>query len=376
MPPPMTADLDARKRDHIDLCATGDVAFRQKTTLLDQVELVHDALPELAVDEVDTTCKVLGKRLRAPIVVAAMTGGTERARAINRELAALAERRGYGFGLGSQRAMLDPGAAKDPTYAVRDVAPTTLLLGNLGGVQAAGTPLSAIVDVIARVGADALCVHLNPAMELVQPGGDRDFRGVVDAIERLVGELDVPVVAKETGCGLGPRAVAKLTRAGVRHVDVSGAGGTSWVAVETARAEGAARDLGVALRDWGVPTAASVLACRAARPKLKTIIATGGVATGLDVARAIALGATVAGIARPVLQQLVEGGVDAADRYLTAVELELRSAMLLVGARTLDDLARADVLLGPDLARWAALTAGTVARAGRRSDRRRSQTSR
>jgi isopentenyl-diphosphate delta-isomerase len=189
-------------------------------------------------------------------------------------------------------------------------------------------------------------------MELVQPGGVRDFRGVLGAIERLVAELDVPVVAKETGCGLGPRAVAKLARAGVRHVDVSAAGGTSWVAVETARAEGASRDLGVALRDWGVPTAASVVACRAAEPRLDTIIATGGVATGLDVARALALGATAAGIARPVLQALVEGGEAAAERSLAAVELELRSAMLLVGARTLPDLRASDVVLGPDLSRW------------------------
>lgn len=353
MPRLMSADIDTRKRDHIDLCATGDVAFRQKTTLLEQVELVHDALPELAVDEVDTSCKVLGKRLRAPILVAAMTGGTERARQINRDLAALAERRGYGFGLGSQRAMLDPASAKDETYAVRDVAPTTLLLGNLGGVQAAAADLAAVRDVIARVGADALCVHLNPAMELVQPGGDRDFRGVLPAIERLMGELEVPIVAKETGCGIGRRAATKLARAGVRHVDVSGAGGTSWVAVETARAEGTARSLGLALRDWGVPTAASVMACRSARPRLKTVIATGGVATGLDVARAIALGATVAGIARPVLQQLLEGGVEAADAFLTAVELELRSAMLLVGARNLDDLGACDLVLGPDLLRWA-----------------------
>ncbi len=363
MPRLMSADIDTRKRDHIDLCATGDVAFLQKTTLLEQVELVHDALPELAVDEIDTSCKVLGKRLRAPILVAAMTRGTARAQQINRDLAALAERRGYAFGLGSQRAMLDPAAAKDATYAVRDVAPTTLLLGNLGGVQAAAADLAAVKDVVARVGADALCVHLNPAMELVQPGGDRDFRGVLAAIERLTGELDVPVIAKETGCGIGPRAAAKLARAGVRHVDVSGAGGTSWVAVETARAEGTARSLGLALRDWGVPTAASVMACRAVRPRLKTVIATGGVATGLDIARAIAVGATLGGIARPVLQQLLEGGVEAADAYLTAVELELRSAMLLVGARTLEDLARCDVVLGPALLRWATAPSDASSRA-------------
>ncbi len=346
-------DLDARKRDHIDLCVSGDVGFRHKTTLLEQVELVHDAVPELSLEAVDTRCELLGKTLRAPLIVAAMTGGTPRARDINRELAALAERRGLGFGLGSQRAMLDASAGKDDTYLVRDVAPTTLILGNLGGVQAARASVDAVRDLVRRVGADALCIHLNPAMELVQPGGDRDFVGVLDGIERLRKGLDVPIVAKETGCGMGPRAVAKLVERGVRHVDVSGAGGTSWVAVEAARAEGAARNLGLALREWGVPTAASILACRAARPRLRTILATGGVATGLDVARALALGATAAGIARPVLQALEGGGAAAAERFLEEVESELRSVMLLVGARNLADLRRSDVVLGADLSRWA-----------------------
>ena len=213
--------------------------------------------------------------------------------------------------------------------------------------------VEAVRHLLQRVGADALCVHLNPAMELVQPGGDRDFVGVLDGIDRLRDGLDVPLIAKETGCGMGPRAVAKLVARGVRHVDVSGAGGTSWVAVEAARAEGAARTLGEALREWGVPTAASILACREARPRLKTILATGGVATGLDVARALALGATAAGIARPVLQALQGGGPEAAERFLEDVEQELRSVMLLVGARNLAELGRAEVLLGPDLERWA-----------------------
>jgi len=346
-------DIDSRKHDHIDLCATGDVGFRDKTTLFDQVELVHDSLPELDVDEIDTRRKILGKELRLPIFISAMTGGTARARDINRQLAEIAERRGIGFGLGSQRAMLDPAAAKDETYVVRDVAPTTLILGNLGGVQAMATTTDAARSLVERVGADALCVHLNPAQELVQPGGDRGFKGVLAAIERLVEELGVPVVAKETGCGIGPRAAEKLARIGVRHVDVSGSGGTSWVAVEAARAEGTARALGLALRDWGIPTAASVVFCQNARPRFKTIIATGGVSSGLDVARAIALGATVAGIARPVLQALLEGGPEKADAFLAQVELELKSAMLLAGCKTLYDLEQADLIIGAGLERWA-----------------------
>lgn len=345
--------ISERKADHIELCATGDVGFRAQTTLLEQVELMHDALPELAIEEIDLGVELFGKRLRAPLFVAAMTGGTPRAREINRELAALAEERGYGFGLGSQRAMLDGDRAA--TYEVRDVAPTALVLGNIGAVQAAGMSTKRAHELVTAVGADALCVHMNPAMEIVQPGGDRDFRGALAALERLGDELGVPVIAKETGCGIGPRAAAKLASAGIRHVDVSGAGGTSWVAVEAARAHADARALGEAFRDWGVPTAASILFARAARPRFKTVIATGGIATGLDVARAIALGADASGIARPVLQALLAGGRSEAEALLARVEAELRAAMLLVGARDLESLRGAPKSLRSDLARYAEL---------------------
>jgi isopentenyl-diphosphate delta-isomerase len=348
-------DIEQRKKDHIDLCAKGDVGFKAKTSLLEEVEFVHDALPELHADQIDTSVEILGKKLTAPIVIAAMTGGTEKARAINRELARIADEEGYGFGLGSQRAMLDPAAGRDPTYGVRDVAPKTLVLGNIGGVQARVLPTSALEDLVGRVGADALCVHLNPAMEIVQPGGDRDFEGIVDTLARLAEELTVPVVAKETGCGIGPAAARKILSAGVRHVDTSGAGGTSWVAVEMHRSEGDAKVLGAVLRDWGVPTAASVLSVRAAKPRFKTIIATGGVASGVDVARAIALGADAGGIARPVLQALTDGGPEGARAFLARAKAEIASVMLLTGARKVRDLARAPTLLGPTLTRWSEL---------------------
>jgi isopentenyl-diphosphate delta-isomerase len=348
-------DIEQRKRDHIDLCATGDVGFRAKTTLFEEVEFVHDALPELLVDDVDTRVTLFGKTLSAPIVIAAMTGGTEKARNINRELARIADEEGYGFGLGSQRAMLDSSAGRDPTYGVRDVAPRALVLGNIGGVQARKCSTEALADLAGRVGADALCVHLNPAMEIVQPGGDRDFEGIVETLARLNADLGVPVIAKETGCGIGPAAAKKILKSGVRHVDVSGAGGTSWVAVEMLRAEGTAKHLGTVLRDWGVPTAASVVVTRAARPRFKTIIATGGVSSGVDVARALALGADAAGIARPVLQALTERGVDGARAFLAQVKREIASVMLLTGARTPGDLAKTPLILGPTLEKYAAL---------------------
>lgn len=345
--------IGQRKADHLALCATDDVAFQKTTTLFERVRLVHDSLPELDADAVDTSITLLGKRLRAPLVIAAMTGGTDEAARVNRELAGIAEERGYGFGLGSQRAMH---LRRETTgsYAVRDAAPTALVLGNLGVVQAREMTTADVHALATSVGADALCIHLNPAMELVQSGGDRDFRGCLATIERLVRELPLPVVVKETGCGLSRKVGERLAAVGVRHVDVSGAGGTSWVAVETKRAEAAsdarAQGLGRAFWDWGIPTAASV--GMLAPLGFESLVATGGIATGLDVARALALGASAAGIARPVLKALTQGGRSGALAFLDAVEAELRTAMILTGSPDVAALRRAPRIVEPELARW------------------------
>ncbi|HWP04726.1 MAG TPA: type 2 isopentenyl-diphosphate Delta-isomerase [Polyangiaceae bacterium] len=345
------ADIGSRKADHLDLATQGDVGFRHRTTLFECVELVHDALPELAVDEIDLGCTVLGKRLKAPILIAAMTGGTERAQRINRELAGIAEERGYAFGLGSQRAILKNRASL-PTYGVRDVAPNVLLLGNLGVVQATKLGTEEVRELAGLVQADALCIHLNPAMELVQAEGDRDFRGNLDTIERLHRELGIPVIAKETGCGLSGSVADRLRSRGVRHVDVSGAGGTSWVAVEMHRASGANKALGETFRDWGIPTAASV--GLVARRGFDTIFATGGVKDGLDIAKAVALGASAGGIARGALQALESGGRSGAVAFFERLEAEIRTTMLLVGARDLEALRQAPRLVRGELAAWLA----------------------
>jgi isopentenyl-diphosphate delta-isomerase len=348
------ATIGQRKADHLALCAEDDVGFRSASTLLECVHLVHDALPDIRLADVDLSVTIFGKKLRAPIVIASMTGGTEEAGRINGELAAIAEERGYAFGLGSQRAMhLRP--ATSASYRVRQIAPSALLLGNIGVVHARSMTTSEVRALVDEVGADALCIHLNPAMELVQPGGDRDFTHGLDTIRRLAREVGVPILVKETGCGLSPAVGARLRDAGVKHVDVSGAGGTSWVGVETKRAEAEgderARALGEALWDWGVPTAASVALL--APMGFETVVATGGIATGLDIARAIALGATVAGIARPLLKALLSSpdrhqGRAAASSHLDAVEAELRAAMLLTGSRDLAALRRAPrVVLRP-----------------------------
>lgn len=343
-----TEEIRARKADHLDLCATDAVAFKQQRTLFDDVRLVHRSFPEVAVDDVDTGATLLGKRLALPIVIAAMTGGHERAREVNRALARVAEARGLAFGLGSQRAMLRDATLRS-TYAVRDVAPNALLLGNLGFVQAAELDTDTIATMLDDVGADALCLHASAAMELVQPSGDRDFRGGLATASRLVRTLGRPVIVKETGSGIGPSMARDLASLGVRHVDTSGAGGTSWVGVETLRAEGVARAVGEMLWDWGVPTAASVRAC--ADAGLVTI-ATGGIRHGLDVARALALGATACGIARPLLKAYLADGERGAHAAIDAIEAGLRAVMTLVGAQELGALARADRVITGELRAW------------------------
>lgn len=347
------ADISQRKDDHLELAISGDVGFKRTTTLFEDVRLVHDALPELTMAELDTSVELMGKRLRAPILIAAMTGGSERAERINKELASIAEERGYAFGLGSQRAM-HKHPAKGGTYAVRDVAPSALLLGNLGLVQAAQMSDADVLGLVERVGADALCLHLNPAQELIQEEGDRDFRGGLNTIARLLA-LGLRVVVKETGCGLSGSVAARVRALGVEYVDVSGAGGTSWVAVETHRASEARRPLGQTFWEWGIPTAASVALC--APHGFLGIFATGGISSGLEIAKAIALGASAGGVARRALQALDAGGPEGARHFFERVEAELRAAMLLTGSRNLAALRRAPRLLSGELAEWLKLGA-------------------
>jgi isopentenyl-diphosphate delta-isomerase len=344
----LAESISDRKRSHLDVCGDGAVEYAGKTTLLEEVDLVHDALPELAVDEVDVSTTFLGKTLRAPLLITGMTGGTAEASAINRDLARVAEECGIAFGLGSQRAMQRrPELAY--TFEVRSHAPTTVVLANLGLVQATATATADVVRLVEAVGADALCVHLNPAQELIQPGGDRDFRGGAATLSRLVRELPVPVVAKETGCGISRAVAVRLRDLGVSIVDVSGAGGTSWVKVEAIRADEPGRDLGRVFADWGIPTAAAV---RATRGLGLVCIASGGVRSGLDVAKVIALGARIAGVALPVFRAYREGGSGAARRFIERLTTELRTAMVLTGSRNIDALGRVPTVLGPRVRTW------------------------
>jgi len=335
-----------RKADHLEVAASGRANFA-KSTLLEHVHLVHQALPELALGDIDLSTKLVGKTLAAPLVITGMTGGTAEAAAVNRDLARAAQDAGVALGLGSQRAM-DEHPELAATYEVRDVAPDVVLFGNIGAVQALAMGPDRVIALARRIGADAIAVHLNPGQELIQERGDRDFRGACDAIARLCAASPVPIIVKETGCGLSLEAARALIKAGVHTVDVAGAGGTSWVAVEAVRATAGsnAAALGNELWDWGVPTAVSVVAC--ARANLN-VIASGGLRTGYDIARALALGATAGGMAAPILRAQRGGGRAAVTALIEQTIGSIRAICLLAGCRSARELARAPRHLGAPL---------------------------
>jgi len=341
------SEISERKASHLSLCAEADVEGRQ-TTLLEEVKLFHEALPELAWHEIDLSVDLFGRRLEAPILISGMSGGAEIAAEFNRSLASTAQKFGLAMGVGSQRAMLtDPNAAA--SYRVREVAPDILLFANLGAVQARDAGLDAIEGLIRDIGADALCIHLNPAQELVQDEGDRDFRGCLDAIGELASELPLPVVIKETGCGFAPATLARLRSVGIHWVDVAGAGGTTWTGVEALRGSARQRALGETLREWGIPTAASLIFAR--RLRLRAV-ASGGIRDGADAVRALALGAELVGLALPFLRAYTSGGAGALAETASRLTESMRALMLLTGAQNVGVLRSIPRVLGASLRNW------------------------
>jgi isopentenyl-diphosphate delta-isomerase len=322
------------------------------------VHIVHDALPDVDAADVDLRARFLGRTLELPLVISGMTGGHGRALAVNELLARVAERRGIAMGVGSQRAALrDPMLV--PTYSiVRQTAPHAFVIANLGISQLVKQDRESalggrdIAQIIAMVKADAVAIHLNYLEESVQPEGQTRARGALAAIRALTRRAKVPVIAKETGAGITREVAQRLRRAGVSAIDVGGVGGTSFAAVEALRAaaqsDAAHMSLGNRFRDWGVPTAVAVAGVGSVGLPL---IATGGVRSGLDAAKALALGATLVGVGRPLLQAALRGESEVI-RWVDDFALELRTAVFLSGARRAMDLARAPLVITGDVKEW------------------------
>jgi len=339
-PPP---SIESRKADHIRINLEKDVQFPRLTTGLEHFRFLHQALPEINLREVDSSVTLFGKRLKAPIVISSMTGGTDMAFRINQRLAEAAQAQGVAMGLGSQRA-----GVKNPelayTYQVRNVAPDILLFANVGAVQLNyGFSVEHCQQAVDMIEADALILHFNVLQEAVQPEGDTDFAGLLNKIELICRKMPVPVIAKEVGWGFSEQNAHDLANAGIAAIDVAGSGGTSWSEVEYHRAPTAfhAR-VAAAFADWGIPTADAVQYAVKGAPGLP-VIASGGLRDGIDIAKCIALGAIAGGLAGPFLKAADES-VEAADQLIRELAAQIRISMLCSGVRTIAELQRTPLL--------------------------------
>lgn len=315
-----------RKLKHVEVCLTRDVEYQTRTTGLERLDLSYRALPEIDLRHIDMRTTFLGKELAAPFLVGAMTGGARLSHRINANLAEAAERLGVGMMLGSQRVMIEDPSAR-PSFEVRGVAPSILLLGNLGVAQLnRGYGVGELQRAVDEVGADGIAIHTNPLQEAVQTGGDTDFRDLAARLAEVVPKVGHPVVLKEVGHGLSATTAHAVERAGFAALDVAGAGGTSWARVEELAKFGQVRDPD--LVEWGIPTATALREVRNAAPHTP-IVASGGIRSGLDMAKAIALGASVCAVALPLLQPATESADAVAaviDRYLTGLRIAMFGA--------------------------------------------------
>ncbi|RLG19063.1 type 2 isopentenyl-diphosphate Delta-isomerase [Candidatus Micrarchaeota archaeon] len=334
--PDSGSETKKRKAEHVELSLKTDVGYG-KSTGFEDVEFIHHALPELDFDKLDTRSKLFNKPISAPFIISSMTGGYQGAEKINRALAKAAQEMGVGMGLGSQRAMIESNELAS-SYNVRKEAPDIPLFGNIGIYQLKKYSPEKIEDAVSKIEADALAVHLNPLQEIVQPEGDRNFSSCLKALEKLCSKLSVPVIAKEVGAGISGKVAKMLEDAGVKYIDVSGAGGTSWSAVEIRR--------GSRHREywnWGIPTAVAV--ADSAKHSSLPLIVSGGVRNGLDVAKGIALGASYGAAAHPFLKAVSEKGVKGAVSELKYWRDSLKIAMFLTGSSNLKQLSNSRLLI-------------------------------
>jgi len=362
-------ETELRKGDHIKICLEKDVSARITKTGFDDVHLIHTSLPEMAATDIDLSINFFGKKLSAPILIEAMTGGTKRSKKINSFLASAAESLGIAMGVGSQRVAIENPELIDTFKVVREKAPNTFLIANIGAAQLAkGFSLREAKMAIDMVEANALAIHLNPLQEVVQLEGETGFTAVINKIKELSSSIGVPIIVKETGAGISAETAKKLEAAGVKCINVSGAGGTSWAAVEYYRAVKAhdiqRRHLAKAFWDWGIPTAVSIV--EVSKSTSLPVIASGGVRTGIEVAKAIALGADLAGMALPLLKPAIIGE----EKILEVLKLliaELKTAMFLSGAKSIGDLKSIPLIITGFTSEWLKLRGFNTESYARRS---------
>ena len=343
-----------RKLDHIRICLEREVESSIPTGF-DDIILVHNAVPEINLDEVDISTTFLGHQLQAPIMVTAMTGGHQKAQPINKHIAQAVEALGLAMGVGSQRAAVEDVTLADSFTVTREYAPTAFLVGNIGAPQLSlGWGVEEVKTAIDMIKADALAIHFNAAQEAVQPEGEATFAGVLQAIKELTTKVPTPFIGKETGAGLSQSTAKALENAGVKALDVAGLGGTSWPAVEVERAkpeDTLKATLGRWFTDWGIPTAVATFEVAYYMKKRIPIIASGGIRTGIDIAKAIAIGADLTGIALPVLSPAILN-VDAVQLFLESLIQGLKAAMFLVGASNLKELSQAPLVVSGSTREW------------------------
>ncbi|MEB3218568.1 MAG: type 2 isopentenyl-diphosphate Delta-isomerase [Nostocales cyanobacterium 94392] len=338
-----SAATESRKADHIRICLEEDVQCRQITSGLERYHFDHCCLPEINRDEIDISTTFLGKVMNAPLLISSMTGGTQEAKTINCRLAKVAQHYRLAMGVGSQRVAVENPQVSD-TFAVRKYAPDILLFANLGAVQLNyHYGLDECLRVVDILEADALILHLNPLQECIQPKGDTNFRGIIDKIANLCCKMPVPVIVKEVGNGISAKMAKKFIDAGVAAIDVAGAGGTSWAMVESERADNVLqRRLGRTFADWGVPTAECITEIRKVVPDVP-LIASGGLRDGVDIAKAIALGADIAGLAMPFLQAATSSEATLYDLAKVLIA-EISTVLFCTGNATLEQLKHSDSL--------------------------------
>lgn len=358
------AETLIRKGQQLELCTKHDVLFPTKTTWFEHVELVHQAIPCCSIEDLNLSVPFLGRVLRWPFLVGAITGGIPEAEALNRTLAIVADRMSIPFALGSQRAMADDDTLAR-TYEIRNVAPNVLLLGNIGLSQATQLGAKGLLRLMERIDANGMCLHLNTIMELLQVDGDGAAANAESTIAELAEAFGEQLIVKETGCGVSRETADRLWALGVRTIDVAGAGGTSFARVENLRRQKVPESLRV-FEDWGLPTAASL--CEIHGLALNCI-ASGGIRSGLDLAKAIALGASLGSAALPVLRAVVSGGQEAAMQWLASIEQGLKMTMVLTGCRKIEDLQKMSLVLTGRLLTWVQQRGLVYPKARRESDK-------